>query len=72
MSRLGQYPADYAGVDVEELIDRSAEMLTIVQQAGASGDAAVNQVAQEYGLITESLAASGIERSLPYINRVSV
>lgn len=72
MSRLSQYPADYAGIEVEALIDRSAEMLTLVQQAGDSGEVAVHQVAQAYGLVAGSPIPSGIERSLPYINRVSI
>ncbi|NJN61124.1 MAG: DUF309 domain-containing protein [Coleofasciculaceae cyanobacterium RL_1_1] len=69
MSRLGQYPSDYAGIDVDALIDRSTEMLAIVQQAGESG---VNQVAREYGLVDESVAESEVGRSLPRIKRVSV
>lgn len=69
MSRLGQYPADYAGIDVDALIDRSQEMLTIVQQAGESG---VSQVARDYGLVSDPLMVSEVERSLPYIKRVSI
>jgi len=72
MSRLSHYPADYAGIDLEALIDCSAAMLTIVQQAGSSDEAAVHQAAQAYGLVTQSPIPSGIERSLPYINRVSI
>jgi predicted metal-dependent hydrolase len=69
MSRLGQYPADYAGIDVDALIDRSQEMLTIVQRAGESG---VSQVARDYGLVSDPLMVSEVERSLPYIKRVSI
>jgi hypothetical protein len=69
MSRLRQYPLDYAGVDVEALLDRSQEMLEIVQQAGESG---VRQVAREYGLVGEPLLASEVERSLPQVTGVSI
>jgi uncharacterized protein len=69
MSRLSQYPPDYAGVDVDALLDRSQEMLAIVQQAGEAG---VHQVAREYGLVDEPRMASEVERSRPQVNCVSI
>jgi uncharacterized protein len=34
-NRLGRYPADYAGVDVKQLIAQSHHLLTVLQQAGS-------------------------------------
>jgi uncharacterized protein len=33
-NRLRRYPSDYGGIDVDELLDRSAALLKALQQAG--------------------------------------
>ncbi|MCC5601133.1 DUF309 domain-containing protein [Nostoc favosum] len=47
-NRLRRYPSSYGGVDVDELLNQSAVLLTTLQQIGpdkiTSGDLAENQV----------------------------
>ena len=34
-NRLGRYPSTYSGIDVDELLDQSAALLSALQKAGA-------------------------------------
>jgi len=46
-NRLGRYPSNFSGVDVDELLSQSAALLTTLQQIGAdkftAGDLGENQ-----------------------------
>jgi len=75
ISRLQKYPAGYGGIDIDALIDSSADMLAIVQQTGET-DAAT--LAAEYGLTTIASADDDRpdvairQRHPPKVERVSV
>lgn len=46
INKLGRYPASYAGIDVDELIESSVALLTKLQQEQANlGSAAIEEVA---------------------------
>ncbi|KAF3886122.1 MULTISPECIES: DUF309 domain-containing protein [Nostocales] len=50
-NRLRRYPSDYGGIDVDELLDRSATLLTTLQQAELEKLATFNLNREEASLL---------------------
>ncbi len=50
-NRLRRYPSDYGDIDVDELLDRSAALLTTLQQAQLEKIAAFNLSQEETSLL---------------------
>jgi uncharacterized protein len=65
--RLNRYLPSYGGIDVEGLLDRSAEMLSVLQQAG---EAEVAVLAAQYGLSQTGDAEESRSLELPKIDCV--
>lgn len=65
MNRLRRYPSTYTGIDIDELLDSSAVLLTVLQQ---SGPEKVGEWAVGNGLVS----SANVALSLPRIKQVDV
>lgn len=63
INRLGRYPANFSGIDVDELLSQSAALLTALQQAGSEN---ISDWVMGNGMLTMENAAF----PLPNIIRV--